>query len=329
MRKAQERRMYSSLWRSPTNTIWLPPQTTPFTPPYKDGSTLSCEATLNCWSGLYECYPGYSDPYLVSAKSLDIDRPECFPSWYYDIGTHLSVAYPGTACISGWRSACATTFPDRGQTYSQVWCCPAGEFACTAAETYDATTIRMCVSTVLDPTGYIRNMPYRADLPGMSTVVISTSPGERPYKYWVSAFPLQVPAKTTSTVPITTEETTGSGSAAEGASASSAEDGTGHLSKGSLAGAISASILAVLIAAAMIYAATRRRRRGIQAPETAVVDRDQGVDPYYGGKPELDTADVTRAELSGGGSAMCSEMDGWSRPAEVPTTTTTGPGACM
>ncbi|KAK8041755.1 hypothetical protein PG993_006278 [Apiospora rasikravindrae] len=237
--------------------------------------------------------------------------------------------------MSGWHSACETTFEHKDRTYSQIWCCPAGEFGCHLREPRIGpdTTWRACTSTVLDPTAYEAKTTTSADGMGwgyagpVSSVVIKTTPGEEPYIYWVLPIPLQLPAKTTvpgSSSVISTEAiayptvSADTGSGAGEASSSSAADGTRHLSKGSLAGAISASILAALIAAAMVYVCIRRRRRRVQASKNAVIDQDQRVDPYYG-KPELPTTDITRAELPGG-YGMCSEMDGWSRPAEVPTT---------
>ncbi|KAK8081348.1 hypothetical protein PG996_000129 [Apiospora saccharicola] len=305
-----------------TNTVWLPAQTTPFTP-LKFGTELSCEPSISCEESS-DCWPMWLTTWGTSSATMAFERPSCFPSGYYNIGSHLSVAFPGTACISGWHAACDTTFGYLGQTYSQIWCCPSGGYECMATETYFSTTMRACASWVTDPTGYV--LMGRDDggdgATAIDTVVYPVLPSGKGLLYRVEAMPLQIPPKTTSTsssgllafttVPGSASIDYGPGETA----ASDSADAPRQLSKGSIAGAISASIVGVLIIAAMVFVCIRcrRRTRRLQASGTAAVVNQGGVDLYYG-KPELPTNDVARAELDGYG--MYHEMDGGSRPVEA------------
>ncbi|KAK7908785.1 hypothetical protein PG985_016088 [Apiospora marii] len=232
----------------------------------------------------------------------------------------MSAAYPGTACISGWHSACATTFGYRGQTYSQVWCCPAGEYECVGTDARLSSTVRQCASSVLNPSQYGLTFGLWDTNIGdyssktVTTKVFPTVPAGQGWQYRIDAMPLRIPPKTTSLPPLTTEP----GSVTvylspEETSASAASGTPHHLSKGSIAGIVCGSVAAALMLAAMFFVCARRRRRMThQVPETAVVGQD--VDSYYG-KPELPTVDAVRAEMDG--HAVYHEMDGKSLPAEA------------
>lgn len=234
----------------------------------------------------------------------------------------LGAAFPGTACISGWHSACATTFEYLAQTYSQIWCCPAGEFECLGTGRY-SLTMRLCVSSVFDPTGYSLVLGDYNVTAGdwvdktVVTTVYPTAPPGQGWQYAIEALPLQIPAKTTSLPPRTTEPGSVTVYLNPEETSASAAGGTPHrLSKGSIAGIVCGSVAAALILAATFFLCVRRRRQrgNYQAPETAVVG--QGGDPYYG-KPELPTVDAVRAEMDGYG--VYYEMDGGSRPVEAHT----------
>ncbi|KAK7949542.1 hypothetical protein PG988_016181 [Apiospora saccharicola] len=309
------------------DTFWLPPQTTPFTPSGY-GRQLSCEPSIGC-NNIGECWPSgcttsctpkWITTWPPSSASVDATRPECFPTGYYSIGSHLDVAYPGTACMSGWHSACATKFGFQGHTYSQIWCCPAGEFKCLATETTANSTMRACVSTGLNPREYdpLFAPDGYGDPTAITTIVYPTLPTGKGVLYKIDAIPLQIPPKTTSSLlPLTTVSVTASiDYGPRETAASDPADEPRQLSKGSIAGAISGSILGALIVAATIFVCIRRRRRSrsLQASDPGVMDRV--VDPYCG-KPELPTDDAVRAELNGYGT--CHEMDGSSQPVEALT----------
>ncbi|KAJ0165202.1 hypothetical protein CTA2_12043 [Colletotrichum tanaceti] len=64
-----------------------------------------------------------------------------------------SLAYPGTACLSGWTSACATTVQRAsGKQYFQTWCCPSGWDCLTISSGQDQIPHRECVSLLTTPT---------------------------------------------------------------------------------------------------------------------------------------------------------------------------------
>ncbi|KAK7757276.1 hypothetical protein SLS62_000825 [Diatrype stigma] len=100
-----------------------------------------------------------------SAGSVMAHISRCYPDGYFDIFNTLTLrprqdgasaaaaaqkheeeeergstaldsalAYPGSACMSGWTTACTTTVTQGGRGYPQAWCCPPGEWACARAE---------------------------------------------------------------------------------------------------------------------------------------------------------------------------------------------------
>ncbi|WQF81966.1 hypothetical protein CDEST_06980 [Colletotrichum destructivum] len=132
-----------------TKVLSLEPQTTPFTPP--DGA---CSADIRCQYKPEELSSGaecLGDQVVVETKATL--PTQCFPKSYNEIwrpsGTFsdvASMAYPGTACISGWTTACTTTLTlESAQTYVQTWCCPPGSYTCLTPGPGE-TPWRDCVS---------------------------------------------------------------------------------------------------------------------------------------------------------------------------------------
>lgn len=75
---------------SATNTIWLPAQTTPFTPvdhPSPGVTKKWCEPSPDCQSYDKLCSAQYFTNYEVSSTTTMVrTRTECFPKGYYNIG---------------------------------------------------------------------------------------------------------------------------------------------------------------------------------------------------------------------------------------------------
>lgn len=148
-------------------------------------------------------------------------KPECYPAGYFDVfpalrlgpdgvaanpsdaqlpgPTDPTLAYPGTACISGWTTACMATMaaaqggddkPEvsgAGTTtaHAQAWCCPPGSWTCEAprlvldpVSTMD--TGRRCISTLAERTQvWMRwDPPYRQTDDSGGVVVASRLPAE-------------------------------------------------------------------------------------------------------------------------------------------------------
>ncbi|KAK7999681.1 hypothetical protein PG990_012281 [Apiospora arundinis] len=328
----------------PHTTFWLPPQITPFTPPY----TCSITALVHCVLTSDYCTANYLERYASATRLWGSSVHECFPSGFYEISkswlvpcirfpttnhkaqpdTKLSVAYQGTACLSGWHRACETTFQLDGLPYSQAWCCPPGQYECFTTtssdrivETFSAK--RACMSYVTALTSY--HLDGELDgaimVQNPSGVAYSTLPPGKTYRYVIEAFPLQIPAtpisststesRVTPTALVTIKDTYTANAAAP----------TNGLEKEHIVG-ISIGILLFLgLVAAMVVMQIRRRRRRNQR-----VAVDDGYNPYQG-KPELPNNIVLRAELGPAtdglvaeleGHRMYPEMDAQARPVEAP-----------
>ncbi|RYP76099.1 hypothetical protein DL771_001923 [Monosporascus sp. 5C6A] len=158
-----------------THAITLPPQTTPFAAAQGE----ACELSVYCWQLTYlnylssrqhlsglQCEARHSSP-RAGTPALGY-RTECFPEGYLDVFPGLTaepslaslapadpaLAYPGTACVSDWTTACTTTVTGAGGTaYPQAWCCPPGAWRCPAAPRSDGKDPgRRCVSVLTEET---------------------------------------------------------------------------------------------------------------------------------------------------------------------------------
>ncbi|KAI2634276.1 hypothetical protein GGS26DRAFT_590119 [Hypomontagnella submonticulosa] len=168
--------------------LTLPPQTTPFTP----SPDVDCTMSVLCEDLTYSNYADGSQSLSgMPCQALNkLGRRElgtqtaCFPEGYISLfapltseiytGTDsgipsvtkspesLTLAYPGSACISGWTTACTTTVAAEGSEYPQAWCCPPGSWTCATEQPRvagvsredpgeGAATGRYCASAMTEP----------------------------------------------------------------------------------------------------------------------------------------------------------------------------------
>ncbi|KAI2612572.1 uncharacterized protein GGS25DRAFT_529226 [Hypoxylon fragiforme] len=88
------------------------------------------------------------------------------------VGDVSTAAFPGSECLRGWTTACATAVTESsssgsgsgggGKTYPQAWCCPPGDWSCATASTTTTAAAngkrkageppqRLCRSTLTGP----------------------------------------------------------------------------------------------------------------------------------------------------------------------------------
>ncbi|KAI0378460.1 hypothetical protein F5Y04DRAFT_291040 [Hypomontagnella monticulosa] len=167
----------------------FPPQTTPFTPPHSADCTMSvlCEhLTYSNYADGNQSLSGMSCQAVNRLGRREVGtQTACFPEGYLTIfkstsETHsgtkstkilptespgsLTLAYPGSACISGWTTACTTTITARGSKDPQTWCCPPGSWTCASQQPHiaafslhssqeeAAVTGRYCASVMTEAT---------------------------------------------------------------------------------------------------------------------------------------------------------------------------------
>ncbi|TEA17079.1 hypothetical protein C8034_v000331 [Colletotrichum sidae] len=135
----------------------LPPQTTPFTPP--DSICTQFPKAIRCEGKPEEQDPNSPCWALQYVESTGTSLPsQCFPTSYVEIyrpvddfDDVMSLAYPGTACISGWTTACTTKLERSSDNFVQTWCCPPGGWTCFTDPGSQAPA-RGCVTTITAPT---------------------------------------------------------------------------------------------------------------------------------------------------------------------------------
>ncbi|KAF6817527.1 hypothetical protein CPLU01_13557 [Colletotrichum plurivorum] len=181
----------------------LPPQTTPFTP--RDPTCTKFPRAIRCENTPEGATPGHICWGLKHVEESTAWVPEqCFPETFMSIWSPFntfsdirSLAYPGTACISGWTSACNTTISlaSVSREFLQTWCCPSGDWKCYTA-TGKETPLRDCFSIVSTPTHvwfYNVATTGRSDSTIWSSfrkVALSDLPGGGPIQVNHQAFPL-------------------------------------------------------------------------------------------------------------------------------------------
>ncbi|KAK8029773.1 hypothetical protein PG993_011064 [Apiospora rasikravindrae] len=307
---------------APTNTLWLPPQTTPFT--HRQSADSVCSASVRCYSNDDKSWCGPSYSYWGKDTLATTERyPECFPDGYYNLDFEPAAAYPGMECRAGWTTACETTFRANSQEVSQAWCCPGdGEYHCSTSR-FDklqrtGATMRVCVSrvtdltfaattyTIVDPSA----TPAEVSRVGASTWS-STVPLEEAWPYRIQVFPLQLPAQTAS--PTTSAGSTDTTIVAKNATGAAEGRAGTALSKGQIAGIVVGSImfLSLIGTAILVLILIRRRRRHQRGVG------DDGDDPRRD-RPELPVLEFPRAELEAHG--LYPEMDDQRGPVEAPDT---------
>ncbi|KAK7952745.1 uncharacterized protein PG986_008473 [Apiospora aurea] len=272
----------------PTNTIWLPAQTTPFT----TRKVQMCEPKVDCAVTAWYCGPVYlitNDLRTPAITFLETTRRGLSLRLLTTSECDLAAAYTGSACMKGWQSACDTAFEYRGQEHSQTWCCPIGPYQCSTLALEAHSTKRICFTPVTDPTLYYSL--GSGSMIGVEAQVQPIRPPESAWRYTINAFPLQAPASTAGSVSPNPDPI----------SATAISRDQGSLSKGQVAGIAVGSCVLGGIIVALILVQIRRRRRHLDT---------------YQGKPELHATNAPRAELEGHG--MYPEMDGRSQPTEAP-----------
>ncbi|KAK1540965.1 hypothetical protein CPAR01_06954 [Colletotrichum paranaense] len=136
----------------------LQPQTTPFTP--RDSTCSILPRAIRCVEAKSEdITSGFTCYGLQFVGETTTSVPtQCFPESYINIWRPFdefsdipSLAYPGTACISGWTTACSTDVTETsGNTHAQTWCCPSG-WGCLSASN-GGIPHRECTSLLSTPT---------------------------------------------------------------------------------------------------------------------------------------------------------------------------------
>ncbi|KAF5521093.1 hypothetical protein CGCA056_v006073 [Colletotrichum aenigma] len=262
----------------------LSPQTATFTPPVSCSvvpRSIRCTSRPENITSNEICYGDMN----VGETTTSLPT-ECFPASYDRIwrpwgGTFSdlpNLAYPGTACISGWTSACNTNIHlESAQFVSQTWCCPPDGWACLTVGG-DDVPYRDCVSYISTPTDVWVNV-YTTS--GTTEVKVATAwrkvfltdlPRSGPIKIKHPPFPLY------------------------GDSPSNDKDnGEGGLATGAIAGiAVGIVVVVLILIGITIFVCLRKRkeRRLAQSQVTAVE-----VDAYHKG-----LGYDTKQELPGHGS---------------------------
>ncbi|CAI0651506.1 unnamed protein product [Colletotrichum noveboracense] len=259
------------------------PQTTPFTPPSDRCSAIP--RAIRCQDKPEELTSGaicLADQ-IVDTSSATLPT-ECFPETYDNIWRPVSnkfrdlpnLAYPGSACISGWTTACITTVSlESAQHLLQTWCCPSG-WSCLTVSPGD-TPYRDCVSYLSTPTEvWVNNLATSGGTEvtlwsSWRKVSLSDLPSSGPLKLKHPPFPLygRLPSNGTEVAD------------------------KGGLSTGAIAGIVVGIVLVILILIGIaVFVCVRRRKERAAAhrARTEVTSGDPSADfkgPGYDAKQEL------------------------------------------
>ncbi|KAK8102579.1 hypothetical protein PG984_015725 [Apiospora sp. TS-2023a] len=296
----------------------LPTQVTPFS---FNAPGDPCHLSVYC---PYLTYLAYSKSHtaLRSNKCLGIQtggvfgtalthQEKCFPSGYFTIfpneydplyisnpitdeGDRSTLAYPGTACLAGWTTACTTTLTHQDSPYPQAWCCPSGGWSCaTETDASDkAAPQRLCQSSLSESTTIWMTWDPPYSLMGTEiytwTAEITSEKPQDAATVFHKVFPLQL---TTGVEP----SSGGQGIPSETAGNGDESSGT-RLPKGAIAGiAVGASLVVICIAFGMFLLYRRRKKRAPEHETVALQQPDHQQDSWEG-KPELDGTTVTRPD---------------------------------
>ncbi|KAF6814916.1 hypothetical protein CSOJ01_03746 [Colletotrichum sojae] len=268
----------------------FPPQNTPFTPPSGECAVypraIRCLGKLENVDARAECL---GDQYVYETT---VSLPtQCFPESYNEIwrplGTkfvHLpSLAYPGTACISGWTTDCTKTLTmTGGKTFVQTWCCPPGGWTCLSVPKGE-TPYRDCVSLLSTPTEiWVNNL---ATTSGKESTLYSSW-----RKVSISSIPDGTPLRISHPVfPLYGRDPNAGNETAAG------ETGLAGGAVAGIAVGAAVAVLALVGIAVFVCLRKRKQRRAALAAqsEAAAAERD----PYYKG-----AGYDTKQELPGHGS---------------------------
>lgn len=297
----------------------LPTQVTPFSshvPGYPCYLSIYCPfltywnyiSTPNALRG-QQCLGVYSGGEFGAVLT---QRQECYPSGYFTIfpdeyksmipvdakpneGDRSTLAYPGTACLSGWTTACTTTLTHQGFPYSQAWCCPSGGWSC-ATETGisdEAAPQRLCQSPLSEEDNIWMTFDPAYTHSGSEdytwTAHITSVEPQNAATVFHKVFPLQLTTRVEPSIGgqgTTPSEPAGNGNDTSGA----------HLPRGAIAGIAVGSSLAVLCIAFGMFLMYRRRKKSAPEHETVALQQTTHQQDSWEGKPELDGTTVTRPE---------------------------------
>ncbi|KAF4854206.1 hypothetical protein CGCSCA4_v001629 [Colletotrichum siamense] len=271
-----------------TVVFTLAPQTTPFTPSGSGCSTLPRD--LRCQFQPDEITPGALCLADQSVQATSAWLPtECFPESYDNIwrpiGTKFKnlprLAYPGTACLSGWTQACDTTVTlESAEHLTQTWCCPQGGWSCLEVSAGDIP-YRDCVSFISKPTEvWVNNVvtsggTKSTDWSSWKKTTLSNFPSSEPIKVKHPVFPLYARPP-----------------------AASIKQAKGELSTGAIAGIVIGIVVVMLvfIGSAVFVCLRKRKQKAADRPAQSQVTAVNG-DPHYKG-----LGYDTKQELPGHGS---------------------------
>ncbi|KAK7946828.1 uncharacterized protein PG986_011149 [Apiospora aurea] len=276
--------MAAPVTEAPTTTAnGLPTQVTPFS---FNAPGDPCQQSVYC---PYISYRNYlSSPNLFhSEKCVGVQTGEPGFVEPSNEGDRSTLAYPSTACLAGWTTACTTTLTHQGSPYSQAWCCPSGSWSC-ATETGvsdRAAPQRLCQSPLSQSTTIWMTWdpPYSnngSDIYTWTATVTSEEP-QNAATVFHKVFPLQLTTGVETT-------TGGQGSPSETAGNAESDNSGGNLSQGAIAGISVGSALAVLFILFGMFLLYRRRKKRAPEPESAALQQPQPPQDHWEGKPELD-----------------------------------------
>ncbi|KAI1761692.1 hypothetical protein GGR53DRAFT_533270 [Hypoxylon sp. FL1150] len=311
--------MLSSTSSVTTTTLSLPPQITPFTPP----PTIDCKQSVYCpvinyWE--IESTSDFSGRRCIAVNKLGKGEigfePDCLPKGYETLfhdylyvyfdrsmtepPSSSAIAYPGTACPSGWTTACTSVITFDDDTYPQAWCCPSSSWQCAAA------TGRYCTSVMTESTNIWMTWDPAFTDPTRGewytwTAGIESRPSESAPTVYRRVFPLQLTANSsnsTGTIP-------DNSSHCEGPDGSCSDDDNSDftLSTGVKAGiGIAAGVvgLGMLVAWMLILRKRhRKRQKGKNGGGAAAMSEDKSAtaptEHVIGDKSELEGSTVAQA----------------------------------
>lgn len=298
------------------STIILPPQTTTFTPPPACSASASiwCSVTAADMSIVSECFLWD----IVNATNNIPANDACYPGqgygeiWYRDqtwsedpqtrtfvcqritetnsktLGDISTLAYPGSACLSGWTTACTKTIVvSPGQYDTQTWCCPSN-FVCNDQSGRD------CSSILSTPTSLWVNDACAASACLSSSngkqilfdqYDFSPSAGRAPITVYHELFPLSA-AASVPTASMTSNAAGGSiSTAASTAVSSGTHSGLAPAAAAGIGVGVAIGVILLLGGVGLFWFLRRRRRADVPAPAPAPVQVN--VEAGGSGKPEL------------------------------------------
>ncbi|KAI1376158.1 hypothetical protein F4677DRAFT_420464 [Hypoxylon crocopeplum] len=329
-----------------TTGLSLPPQITPYTPP----PDVDCAISVYCKFLTYWYYVGgkhqLSGMGCAAVNSLEVGvlgyRTECFPEGYYTIfdnlleeirlipgtptesGDSSTLAYPGTACVSGWTVACTVTLKDSIDTYTQAWCCPPGSWSCALTEHQGLgadrpITGRHCSSLMTESTDiYMTWDPPYVDGGDSQdyytwTVGVTSEPTEYAATIYQRVFPLQWTAGASNAPGV--QPSAFDGGVAVNTTGPVNEASVAVISKGAIAGISVGAVVfifGVIWGIAMFYR-RRQMKNGVAGTSSSGPNAPPSERPV-GDKPELEGSPmapaVPRAELDAQHLSPTSRLDG-------------------